>query len=88
MHVSVTGVSMVVFCGVSAVVILCVLKFVKIPPAERLDDSDLPVEFTPHHSDQFSDPIEDEPRKQRPPELGIQLAESIRRYRMEHDEIR
>lgn len=65
---------MVSFCVASAAVILCVLKYVRIPPAESLD--------------LFSDPIEDEPEKQRPPELGIQLAESIHKYRMEHDEIR
>jgi hypothetical protein len=33
----------------------------------------------------FSDPVEEE---QRPPELGIQLAKSIYRYRTEHDDVR
>jgi hypothetical protein len=40
------------------------------------------------HSHFFSDPIEDEVKKQRPLELGIQLAESIHRYRMEHEDVR
>lgn len=41
-----------------------------------------------NNSDQhFGDPIPDE-TPQRPPELGIQLAESIHKYRMEHNELR
>jgi hypothetical protein len=79
MHVSVTGVSIVSFCVASAIVIPCAVKYFMTLLAESPENRD---------ADLFSDPIPDEPEKQRPPELGIQLAESIHKYRMEHDEIR
>jgi hypothetical protein len=46
------------------------------PPSQRISNA-------------MAEPIEDPPvRVPRPPELGIQLAESIHSYRMEHDDAR